>query len=153
MQGDQAGSWKKLTKSASCSLSTPLLPADRSTSPSPERSSVKCQLGRRHGRLVAWRAKQPRSRLPVPANGRASRKPRKPIPPPKHLPKAMLAPTPRPALQAPRFCPLETPCMRSLARKGHRTRGTAPNEKATVFFPSVGQKQLLLKFAKLEVIG
>ena len=31
--------------------------------------------------------------------------------------------------------------------------GTAPNEKATVFFPSVGQKQLLLKFAKLEVIG
>ena len=31
--------------------------------------------------------------------------------------------------------------------------GSAPNEKATVFFPSVGQKQLLLKFAKLEVIG
>ena len=31
--------------------------------------------------------------------------------------------------------------------------GTSPNEKATVFFPSVGQKQLLLKFAKLEVIG
>jgi DNA helicase-2/ATP-dependent DNA helicase PcrA len=31
--------------------------------------------------------------------------------------------------------------------------GSAPNEKATVFFPSEGQKQLLLKFAKLEVIG
>jgi len=31
--------------------------------------------------------------------------------------------------------------------------GAAPNEKATVFFPSVGQKQLLLKFAKLEVVG
>ena len=31
--------------------------------------------------------------------------------------------------------------------------GSTPNEKATVFFPSVGQKQLLLKFAKLEVIG
>ena len=31
--------------------------------------------------------------------------------------------------------------------------GSAPNEKATVFFPSVGQKQLLLKFAKLEVLG
>ena len=31
--------------------------------------------------------------------------------------------------------------------------GSAPNEKATVFFPSVGQKQLLLKFAKLEVVG
>ena len=31
--------------------------------------------------------------------------------------------------------------------------GSAPNEKATVFFPSVGQKQLLLKFAKLDVIG
>jgi DNA helicase-2/ATP-dependent DNA helicase PcrA len=31
--------------------------------------------------------------------------------------------------------------------------GSTPNEKATVFFPSVGQKQLLLKFAKLEVLG
>jgi DNA helicase-2/ATP-dependent DNA helicase PcrA len=30
--------------------------------------------------------------------------------------------------------------------------GTAPNEKATVFFPSVGQKQLLLKFAKLDIL-
>lgn len=30
--------------------------------------------------------------------------------------------------------------------------GTAPNEKATVFFPSVGQKQLLLKFAKLTLL-
>ena len=28
-----------------------------------------------------------------------------------------------------------------------------PNVKATVFFPSAGQKQLLLKFAKLEVLG
>lgn len=31
--------------------------------------------------------------------------------------------------------------------------GQAPNEKATVFFPSVGQKQLLLKFAKLKVLS
>ena len=31
--------------------------------------------------------------------------------------------------------------------------GTSPNEKATVFFPSEGSKQLLLKFAKLQVIG
>ena len=30
--------------------------------------------------------------------------------------------------------------------------GDSPNEKATVFFPSVGQKQLLLKFAKLEIV-
>ena len=30
--------------------------------------------------------------------------------------------------------------------------GTYPNRKATVFFPNVGQKQLLLKFAKLEII-
>lgn len=30
--------------------------------------------------------------------------------------------------------------------------GVAPNQKATVFFPNAGQKQLLLKFAKLEVI-
>jgi len=30
--------------------------------------------------------------------------------------------------------------------------GEAPNEKATVFFPTVGQKQLLLKFAKLEIV-
>jgi DNA helicase-2/ATP-dependent DNA helicase PcrA len=33
-----------------------------------------------------------------------------------------------------------------------RIEGSAPNEKATVFFPSAGQKQLLLKFAKLEVM-
>ena len=33
-----------------------------------------------------------------------------------------------------------------------RIEGNAPNEKATVFFPSAGQKQLLLKFAKLEVV-
>ncbi len=31
-----------------------------------------------------------------------------------------------------------------------RIEGVAPNEKATVFFPNAGQKQLLLKFAKLE---
>lgn len=30
--------------------------------------------------------------------------------------------------------------------------GTAPNQKATVFFPRVGQKTLILKFAKLEVL-
>ena len=30
--------------------------------------------------------------------------------------------------------------------------GTAPNEKATVFFAAVGQKQILLKFAKLKVL-
>ncbi|MEX1192010.1 MAG: UvrD-helicase domain-containing protein [Brumimicrobium sp.] len=30
--------------------------------------------------------------------------------------------------------------------------GTAPNQKATVFFPRVGQKQLILKFAKLEIV-
>ena len=30
--------------------------------------------------------------------------------------------------------------------------GEAPNEKATVFFPAVGQKQLLLKFAKLTPV-
>ena len=34
-----------------------------------------------------------------------------------------------------------------------RIEGASPNEKATVFFPNAGQKQLLLKFAKLEVIG
>lgn len=31
--------------------------------------------------------------------------------------------------------------------------GESPNEKATVFFPSVGQKQLLLKFAKLTPVA
>ncbi len=30
--------------------------------------------------------------------------------------------------------------------------GSPPNEKATVFFPSTGQKQLLLKYAKLKLI-
>ena len=33
-----------------------------------------------------------------------------------------------------------------------KLEGEAPNVKATVFFPSAGQKQLLLKFAKLEVL-
>ena len=31
--------------------------------------------------------------------------------------------------------------------------GSAPNEKATITFPAVGKKQLLLKFAKLQVVG
>jgi DNA helicase-2/ATP-dependent DNA helicase PcrA len=30
--------------------------------------------------------------------------------------------------------------------------GAAPDQKATVFFPRVGQKKLILKFAKLEVV-
>jgi DNA helicase-2/ATP-dependent DNA helicase PcrA len=34
-----------------------------------------------------------------------------------------------------------------------KLEGEAPNVKATVFFPSAGQKQLLLKFAKLEVVA
>jgi DNA helicase-2/ATP-dependent DNA helicase PcrA len=29
--------------------------------------------------------------------------------------------------------------------------GIGPNKKATVFFPEIGQKQLLLKFAKLRI--
>jgi DNA helicase-2/ATP-dependent DNA helicase PcrA len=33
-----------------------------------------------------------------------------------------------------------------------KVEGDPPNEKATVFFPSVGQKQLLLKFAKLKLV-
>ena len=33
-----------------------------------------------------------------------------------------------------------------------KLEGQEPNVKATVFFPSAGQKQLLLKFAKLEVL-
>ena len=33
-----------------------------------------------------------------------------------------------------------------------KLEGMAPNVKATVYFPSAGQKQLLLKFAKLEVL-
>ncbi len=31
--------------------------------------------------------------------------------------------------------------------------GTYPNQKATIFFQGVGQKQLLIKFAKLEIIS
>ncbi|MEC7113702.1 MAG: 3'-5' exonuclease, partial [Bacteroidota bacterium] len=34
-----------------------------------------------------------------------------------------------------------------------KLEGEEPNVKATVFCPSAGQKQLLLKFAKLEVLG
>jgi DNA helicase-2/ATP-dependent DNA helicase PcrA len=31
--------------------------------------------------------------------------------------------------------------------------GVGPNKKATVFFPGVGNKQLLLRFAKLRIVG
>ncbi|MCB0784486.1 MAG: ATP-dependent DNA helicase, partial [Flavobacteriales bacterium] len=34
-----------------------------------------------------------------------------------------------------------------------KLEGRAPDIKATVFFPSSGQKQLLLRFAKLKVVG
>ena len=34
-----------------------------------------------------------------------------------------------------------------------KLEGNAPDVKATIFFPSSGQKQLLLRFAKLTVIG
>jgi len=33
-----------------------------------------------------------------------------------------------------------------------KIEGDTPNEKATIFFPSVGTKQLLLKFAKLQIL-
>jgi len=33
-----------------------------------------------------------------------------------------------------------------------KIEGKAPDLKATVFFPSAGQKQLLLRFAKLTVV-
>ena len=33
-----------------------------------------------------------------------------------------------------------------------KIEGRAPDLKATVFFPSAGQKQLLLRFAKLQVV-
>lgn len=33
-----------------------------------------------------------------------------------------------------------------------KIEGKAPDLKATVFFPSTGQKQLLLRFAKLTVV-
>ncbi|MFM7309746.1 MAG: hypothetical protein ACKOZY_04005, partial [Flavobacteriales bacterium] len=34
-----------------------------------------------------------------------------------------------------------------------KIEGDAPDLKATIFFPSAGQKQLLLKFAKLQVLS
>ena len=30
--------------------------------------------------------------------------------------------------------------------------GIGPNKKATVFFPAIGQKQLLLRFARLRIV-
>jgi DNA helicase-2/ATP-dependent DNA helicase PcrA len=33
-----------------------------------------------------------------------------------------------------------------------KVEGTAPDLKATIFFPAAGQKQLLLRFAKLRVV-
>lgn len=34
-----------------------------------------------------------------------------------------------------------------------KVEGAPPDQKATIFFPSAGQKQLLLRFAKLKVVG
>ncbi|MDP4952819.1 MAG: ATP-dependent DNA helicase, partial [Flavobacteriales bacterium] len=34
-----------------------------------------------------------------------------------------------------------------------KIEGEVPNHKATVYFPSAGQKQLLLKFAKLKILS
>jgi DNA helicase-2/ATP-dependent DNA helicase PcrA len=34
-----------------------------------------------------------------------------------------------------------------------KIEGVPPNKKATVFFKNAGQKQLLLKFAKLKIKG
>lgn len=34
-----------------------------------------------------------------------------------------------------------------------RVEGQAPDQKATIFFPSAGQKQLLLRFAKLKLVN
>jgi DNA helicase-2/ATP-dependent DNA helicase PcrA len=33
-----------------------------------------------------------------------------------------------------------------------KVEGRPPDQKATVFFPSAGQKNLLLRFAKLQVV-
>jgi DNA helicase-2/ATP-dependent DNA helicase PcrA len=33
------------------------------------------------------------------------------------------------------------------------TEGESPNKKATVFFPRVGHKQLLLRFAKVKILN
>ncbi|HRN36290.1 MAG TPA: ATP-dependent DNA helicase, partial [Flavobacteriales bacterium] len=33
-----------------------------------------------------------------------------------------------------------------------KVEGAPPDQKATIFFPSSGQKQLLLRFAKLRVV-
>jgi DNA helicase-2/ATP-dependent DNA helicase PcrA len=33
-----------------------------------------------------------------------------------------------------------------------KIEGRSPDLKATIFFPSAGQKQLLLRFAKLQVV-
>jgi len=34
-----------------------------------------------------------------------------------------------------------------------KVEGAPPDQKATIFFPSAGQKQLLLRFAKLKVLN
>ena len=42
--------------------------------------------------------------------------------------------------------------MNDLEKEVIELNGDFPNTKATVFFASAGQKQLLLKFAKLQLI-
>jgi len=42
--------------------------------------------------------------------------------------------------------------LNNLSIKVINLEGEGSNKKATVFFPEVGQKQLLLKFAKLKIL-
>jgi DNA helicase-2/ATP-dependent DNA helicase PcrA len=121
-------------------------------------------------------AQRPRT-ADTPAEERASkpvygREKRAPLPPPERRP---TAPEPAPmARNLKRISPGGTPAeaTRSLGApaadiaegmtvlherfgKGKvlKVEGNPPDLKATVFFPSAGQKQLLLRFAKLEVVA
>jgi DNA helicase-2/ATP-dependent DNA helicase PcrA len=95
-----------------------------------------------------------RQRSTTPGTSPAS----KPQPPtvPKHLKKLSNDPTPSDhAIQPAGAITAGVQVEHAKFGKGKvlNVEGAAPNEKATVFFPSIGQKQLLLKFAKLKVLG
>jgi DNA helicase-2/ATP-dependent DNA helicase PcrA len=87
--------------------------------------------------------------------------PKKPVLPPKNFQKLTPAPSTPPA-EVPSGPPSDVEDIVMGMEVAHERfgngkvvglEGMGPNKKATVFFPGVGQKQLLLRFARLRILS
>jgi DNA helicase-2/ATP-dependent DNA helicase PcrA len=95
--------------------------------------------------LKKFSLQKPKSTNPLPGQGK--QEPATPLPPVHHdlggIPPADIE-----GIQA----GMEVQHERFGKGKVVGVEGVGPNKKATVFFPSIGQKQLLLKFARLRIV-